>query len=92
MFFPDGHVRVWLYGEPVDMRKSYDGLCALARHGLKQDPLHGALFAFVNRRGTQIKVLYFAAAVGACGPSGWRLDDSLAAGTVWCTARWTAQG
>ena len=59
MFFPEGHLRVWLYGEPVDMRKSYDGLYALARHGLKQDPLQGALFAFVNRRGTQIKVLYF---------------------------------
>lgn len=59
MFFPDAHLRVWLYGEPVDMRKSFDGLYALARNGLKQDPLQGALFAFVNRRGTQIKVLYF---------------------------------
>ena len=35
MFFPEGHIRVWLYGEPVDMRKSFDGLYALARHGLK---------------------------------------------------------
>ena len=26
---------------------------------LQCDPLSGALFAFVNRRGTQIKVLYF---------------------------------
>ncbi len=59
MFFPEANIRVWLYGEPVDMRKSFDGLYALARHGLKQDPLGGALFAFVNRRGTQIKVLYF---------------------------------
>lgn len=59
MFFPDAQLRVWLYGEPVDMRKSYDGLYALARHGLKQDPQQGALFAFVNRRGTQIKVLYY---------------------------------
>lgn len=59
MFFPEGHIRVWLYGEPVDMRKSYDGLYALARNGLQQDPLGGALYAFVNRRGTQIKVLYF---------------------------------
>jgi transposase len=59
MFYPEGHLRVWLYGEPVDMRKSFDGLSALARHGLGQDPLGGALFAFVNRRGTQIRVLYF---------------------------------
>lgn len=59
MFFPEGHVRVFLYGQPVDMRKSYDGLYALARDGLQQDPLSGHLFAFINRRATQMKVLYF---------------------------------
>lgn len=59
MFFPEGHIRVYLYGEPTDMRKSFDGLYALARQGLKQDPLNGQLFAFVNRRATQMKVLYF---------------------------------
>ncbi len=59
MFFPEGHVRVFLYGQPVDMRKSYDGLYALARNGLQQDPLSGHLFAFINRRATQMKVLYF---------------------------------
>ena len=50
---------VHAYGEPVDMRKSFDGLYALARHGLRQDPLNGQLFVFVNRRATHIKVLYF---------------------------------
>jgi len=59
MFFPEGHIRVFLYGLPVDMRKSFDGLYALARHGLHQDPLSGHLFVFVNRRATQMKVLYF---------------------------------
>ena len=59
MFFPEGQVRVFLYGQPVNMRLSYDGLYALARHTLKQDPLSGNLFAFINRRATQIKVLYF---------------------------------
>jgi transposase len=59
MFFPEGHIRVYLYGQPVDMRKSFDGLYALARQGLQQDPLKGQLFAFVNRRATHIKVLYF---------------------------------
>jgi transposase len=58
MFFPEGQVRVHLYGQPVDMRKSFDGLYALARHGLGQDPLSGHLYAFINRRATQIKVLY----------------------------------
>jgi transposase len=59
MFFPEGHIRVYLYGQPVDMRKSYDGLYALARNGLDQDPTNGHLFVFVNRRATHIKVLYF---------------------------------
>ena len=59
MFFPEGQVRVFLYGEPVSMRLSFDGLYALARHRMQQDPLSGNLFAFINGRATQIKVLYF---------------------------------
>jgi transposase len=49
MFFPEGNIHVFLYGVPVDMRKSFDGLYALARNGLHQDPLSDHLFAFVNR-------------------------------------------
>jgi len=59
MFFPEGQIRVHLYGRPVDMRKSFDGLYALTRQGLGQDPLSGQLFAFINRRATQIKALYW---------------------------------
>jgi transposase len=59
MFFPEGQVRVHVYGEPVDMRKSYDGLYAVTRQKLGQDPLSGRLFVFINRRATQMKVLYF---------------------------------
>jgi transposase len=59
MFFAEQHLRVFLYGAPVDMRRSFDGLYALTRQSMGQDPLSGHLFAFVNRRGTQIKVLYF---------------------------------
>lgn len=59
MFFPEGQVRVHVYGRPADMRKSFDGLYALTRQELGQDPLSGQLFAFINRRATQMKVLYF---------------------------------
>jgi transposase len=59
MFFPEGQIRVHLYGEPVDMRRSFDGLYALTRTGLKQDALNGELFVFISRRATQMKVLYF---------------------------------
>ena len=59
MFFPEGQVRVHVYGQPVDMRKSYDGLYAVTRQQLGQDPLSGRLFVFINRRATQMKVLYW---------------------------------
>ena len=59
MFFPEGQIRVFVYGRPVSMRLSYDGLYALAKHTMQQDPLSGNLFAFINRRANQIKVLYF---------------------------------
>ena len=59
MFFPEGAVRVHVSGRPVDMRKSFDGLYALTRQALGCDPLSGELFVFINRRGTQMKVLYW---------------------------------
>lgn len=59
MFFPESQVRVWLYNKPTDMRKSYDGLSALVKSKLQEDPLSGQLFVFINRKRTQCKVLYF---------------------------------
>jgi transposase len=59
MFFPEGQIRVHVYGEPVDMRRSFTGLYALTWAGLGQDPLSGDLFVFISRRATQMKVLYF---------------------------------
>ena len=55
----DSQTRIWLCTEPTDMRKSFQGLSTLIRNQLKQDPLSGHYFAFVNRRKTQMKVLYF---------------------------------
>ena len=59
MFFPESRVRVYLYGQAVDMRKSFDGLYAVARAAFAQDPTGGDLYVFVSRSGRQIKVLYF---------------------------------
>jgi transposase len=41
------------------MRRSFDGLSALTARALGQDPMSGALFVFINRRATQMKVLYW---------------------------------
>jgi transposase len=51
--------RILAYGEPVDMRKAFDGLLGLVKGVLAEDPLSGTLFVFVNRRGTYVKILYW---------------------------------
>ena len=61
----DGSVRSWLGTEPTDMRKSYNGLSALVKHHLQDDPLNGQLYVFINRRKTQMKILYFDVSVYA---------------------------
>ena len=59
MFFPEGQIRVYLYGAPCDMRKSFNGLIALSKNAMGKDPLSGHLFVFVNRRGNYLKALYW---------------------------------
>ena len=59
MLMPEAQVRIWLYAPPTEMRKSFDGLSALVRQKLAEDPLSGQLFVFLNRRRTQLKILYF---------------------------------
>jgi len=49
--------RVFLFVEPVDMRKSFRGLCMLAESVLEEDPASGHWFAFVNRRRDRLKLL-----------------------------------
>jgi transposase len=52
-------IRVYLYRLPTDMRKTFNGLVALTESALKQDPLSGSLFVFLNRRRDRIKILYW---------------------------------
>lgn len=59
MFGLSAAVRVYLAKEPADMRKSFDGLAALASGALGLDPLSGHLFVFVNKRRDRIKILYW---------------------------------
>ena len=49
--------RVFLHTDPVDMRKSFRGLCQLAESILEQDPASGHWFVFVNRRADRLKLL-----------------------------------
>ena len=49
--------RVYLFQQPVDMRKSFRGLCALAEAALGEDPASANWFAFINKRRDRIKLL-----------------------------------
>ncbi len=51
--------RIFISIGATDMRKGFDGLCGLVANELKQDPLSGALFLFINRRRDRMKVLYW---------------------------------
>lgn len=48
MGIPPG-VRVWLVAGVTDMRRGFDGLCALVHTALKEHPLSGQIFVFRGR-------------------------------------------
>lgn len=52
-------VRIFLCTQPTDMRRGFDGLAALTRQVVREDPLSGHLFVFRNRRGNRIKILFW---------------------------------
>lgn len=57
MIVPPGGVRVLVATRPVDFRKGMDGLAALARETLAQDPFSGAILVFRAKRADRVKLL-----------------------------------
>jgi transposase len=51
--------RIWLALAPVDFRKGIDGLAAVCRQTVAQNPLDGAIYVFRNRTGTTLKRLCY---------------------------------
>jgi transposase len=51
--------RVFVATKPADMRRSFDGLFALVRDFIGEDPLSGHLFVFRNRAGDRLKILWW---------------------------------
>jgi transposase len=52
-------VRIFAAVEPVDARKSFDGLAAVVRDSLGGDPMTGHMFFFLNRRGDMAQILFW---------------------------------
>ena len=52
-------VRIFAAVEPVDARKSFDGLAAVVRERLGGDPMTGHMFFFINRRGDVAQILFW---------------------------------
>lgn len=52
-------MRILVAVEPVDGRKGIDGLAALCRQRLAEDPFSGCVFIFRTRAGTSIRILAY---------------------------------
>jgi transposase len=52
--------RIFLAVQPVDFRKGIDGLAALCRQVLHENPLGGTVDVFRTRTGTTLKLLAYA--------------------------------
>jgi len=52
-------IRIYVAVRPVDMRKSFNGLWSAVGEQLQEDPKSGAVFAFINKERTRLKLLYW---------------------------------
>lgn len=52
-------VPIYLHTEPIDMRKSFDGLFGIIKNDFQRDVRDGGLFMFLNHRLNRIKLLYW---------------------------------
>ena len=60
MIRPSNHsLKVYLYSEPVDMRKQIDGLSVIVEQHMELSAFGKQLFVFVNKRRDKLKILYW---------------------------------
>ncbi|MBD3339136.1 MAG: IS66 family insertion sequence element accessory protein TnpB [Candidatus Lokiarchaeota archaeon] len=50
-------LRFYLYSQPTDMRKSFDGLSGIVTNARLGNPTSGDVYVFVNRRRDRMKLL-----------------------------------
>jgi transposase len=54
-----GNLQIWLYSQPLDMRKSIDGLSIVVSEQLEKNPCSAEVFVFYNRGLDKLKILYW---------------------------------
>lgn len=52
-------VKLYLATEPTDLRKSFGGLSTVVEGIFGMSAMTGDLFVFLNRRGTQVRILFW---------------------------------
>jgi len=52
-------VKLYVATQPVDARKSFDGLSLYVQSVLQKSPMCGHLFVFFNRRADHVQILYW---------------------------------
>lgn len=56
---PSHKLRILIATKPVDFRKGHDGLAALVRSALKENPFTGTVFVFRARRADRLKIPFW---------------------------------
>ena len=56
--WPTG-IAIYLYRDPVDFRKSINGLSVIVNEAMGLSPFKSGVFVFCNRRRDKLKVLYW---------------------------------
>ena len=59
MIGPSGAVRVMVAAKPVDFRKGAEGLAALVREVIHDDPFSGVVYVFRAKRADRIKLIFW---------------------------------
>lgn len=66
------NIPVYLHVEPVDFRKSINGLSVLVEESMGRSPFEESVFVFCNRQRDKLKTLYWIRQALPCGTNAWR--------------------